>query len=76
MEEMEEMAKFSTDLKDPLVHDNDGNIETPPLKNCNERSNGAPLTQPSLLHLSISLALASDPRSPSANSQLHRNSLN
>ncbi|KAM1315898.1 hypothetical protein EV2_020037 [Malus domestica] len=41
----------SRDLKDPLVHDNHGDIETPPLKNCEERSNDAPLAQPRLLHL-------------------------
>lgn len=57
---MKKIAKIQEYLKDPLVHDNDGNIETPPLKNCEERSNSAPLTQPSLLHLS----LASESRSP------------
>lgn len=43
--------KNEKDLKDPLVHDDDGDIEAPPLKNCQKRSNDGPLAQPSLLHL-------------------------
>lgn len=37
-------------LKDPFIHDDNSNIETPPLKNSQHRSNYTPLTQPALLH--------------------------
>ena len=31
------------DLEDPLVHDDNGDVESPPLKNSEKRSNHAPL---------------------------------
>lgn len=37
-------------LKDPFIHDDNSNIETPPLNNRQHRSNYTPLTQPALLH--------------------------
>lgn len=37
-------------LEDPLVHDDDGDIEGPPLYNREERSEHAPLKQHAVLH--------------------------
>ena len=42
-----------TDLEDPFVHDNNSNIETPPLKNSEQRSKHAPLKNHTLLHFPI-----------------------
>lgn len=42
-------------LKDPFVHDNNSNIETPPLKNSKNGSNNTPLAQYILLHFSLTI---------------------
>jgi hypothetical protein len=39
-----------TDLEDPFVHDNNSNIETPPLENSEQRSKHTPLKNHTLLH--------------------------
>jgi len=36
-------------LKDPFVHDNHGNVESPPLNNGEQRSEDGPLTQDTLI---------------------------
>jgi hypothetical protein len=48
------------DLEDPLVHDDNSDVETPPLENCEQRSNHAPVPQLSLLHHCLPLSGHSD----------------
>ena len=42
--------KKGTNLEDPLVDDDDSDIEYPPLKNSQKRSNHAPLANQALFH--------------------------
>lgn len=49
-----ESEKPKANLKDPLVHDNNGDIEPPPLKDGKQRSKHAPLEKKTLLHLFLS----------------------
>lgn len=49
-----ESEKQKANLKDPLVHDNHGDIEPPPLKDGKQRSKRAPLAKKTLLHLFLS----------------------
>nr|GMD09500.1 hypothetical protein Iba_chr06dCG8760 [Ipomoea batatas] len=44
-------------LEDPLVHDDDGNIEEPPLKDGNYGSNHSPLTQQSFPHVLLPISV-------------------
>lgn len=53
------------DLEDPLVHDDNSDVETPPLENCKQRSNHAPVPQLRLLHHSLPLSGDSDHQSNS-----------
>ena len=48
----EEWEGREGNLEDPLVHDNDSNIEGPPLKDCQKRSEHAPLANNALFHQS------------------------
>jgi hypothetical protein len=43
MNRFEKRERKLRNLKDPLVHNNDSDIESPPLKNCQKRSKDAPL---------------------------------
>ena len=43
------------DLEDPLVNDDNGDIESPPLKDGQERSDDAPLANEPLFHLLVLL---------------------
>lgn len=52
-----EGERENRNLEDPLVDDDDGDIERPPLKDGQERSDNAPLENEALFHILLGLLL-------------------
>jgi len=59
-----------TDLEDPFVHDNNSNIETPPLENSEQRSKHTPLKNHTLLHFATCIFSQKKKKKPQNSPQL------